>query len=89
MVSIEKPVKATPALLRALHCFGRNPFSDREDCSSFSLGLRFFRQNSFSDRRDRLSFSLAEHLYGARLQVSHCGHILPSGDYLVAIRESI
>lgn len=39
MVPIGKPVEEMPDLLRALHCFSRNRFSDRRHGSSLSLSL--------------------------------------------------
>lgn len=42
MVLNEKLVETTLALLLALHCFRQNAFSDRGDCSSFSLAKQLY-----------------------------------------------
>lgn len=61
MVSIEKPVKATPALLLALRCFRQNHFGDRRDRLSFSLSEQLYAAHFQASHRSQIFLSNNHH----------------------------
>lgn len=68
MVLIQKPVEATPKLLRAPRWFCQNPFGSRRDLSFFTLAEQSYTTHISASHRARIFFS-RDHLVAIRKTV--------------------